>query len=200
MKEIFTIGYAGFELAELVSVLQAYGVNSLIDVRSSPYSKYYSDYNIDNLRTELNKMNIAYRNYKSEFGARQTEKQYYPNGYMDFSLFTRSEAFRSGLDRLCNACGLGYRFVLMCSEKDPVDCHRAIMVAREFYNIGYDIKHILPDGGIMTQAQIERRLVDMYYPDSDQLSLLDNALSWEEMVSNSYAFQNRKIGYRLDGR
>ncbi len=198
MKEIFTIGYTAFQLEEFFTVLKKYNINSIIDVRSSPFSKFYSEYNTDNLSAESKKRGFAYRNYKIEFGARQPEIKYYPNGYLDFSLFTQSDAFKSGLDRIISANDLGYRFVLMCAEKEPVTCHRVIMVAREFYKKGFDVKNILADGGYYTQEEIERQLVDMYYPDRDQVSLLEEPLPWDCMVNNSYSFQNEKIGFRLN--
>lgn len=199
MKEIFTIGYTAFQFDDFISVLKKYNVNSVIDVRSSPYSKFHSEYNTDELSVELKKRGFAYRNYKNEFGARQLEKKYYPQGYMDFSLFVRSDAFRSGMEKIMNASEMGYRFVLMCAEKDPVTCHRVIMVAREFYKEGYTVKNILANGEFCTQEDIECRLVDMYYPDRDQFSLFGEQLSWEEMVENSYVFQNEKIGYHING-
>lgn len=199
MKEIFTIGYTAFQFNDFISVLKKYNVNSVIDVRSSPYSKFHSEYNTDKLSEELKKRSFAYRNYKNEFGARQLEIKYYPHGYMDFSLFVKSDAFRSGMEKIMNASEMGYRFVLMCAEKDPVTCHRVIMVAHEFYKQGYTVKNILANGGFCTQEDIECRLVDMYYPDRNQLSFFDEQLSWDEMVKNSYAYQNEKIGYRING-
>lgn len=196
--EIYTIGYSGFEINDFINMLQTNNINSLIDVRSSPYSKIYTDYNREELQKRLKENGIVYRNYIKEFGARQKEIKYYPNGYLDFSLFTKSEAFQSGMDKISKAIPMGFSFVLMCSEKDPITCHRSIMIAREFHRNGFAVKHILSDGRISSQEEIERRLVDMYYPDRDQVSLFDSPLPWETMVKNSYEFQNKKIGYKLE--
>lgn len=198
MSEIYTIGYSGFKLEDFICVLKSYNINGLIDVRSTPVSKYYTDYNKQELSASLKKMDIAYRNYKYEFGARQTEHKYYPNGYLDFKLFAKSERFQEGMNRLISAMPSGFRFALMCSEKDPISCHRTIMVAREFNERGILAKHILADGSICTQLDIENRLVDMYFPDRDQLSLFGSPLTWDEMVSESYIQQNKRIGYKLD--
>lgn len=200
MKEIFTIGYTAFQLEGFFSILKKYDINSVIDVRSSPFSKFHSEYNTDKLSEELKKRGFAYRNYKNEFGARQLEIKYYPHGYMDFSLFVKSDAFRSGMGKIMNASNMDYRFVLMCAEKEPVTCHRVIMVAREFYKEGYTVKNLLANGEFYTQEDIEHQLVDMYYPDRNQLTLFDEQLSWDEMVENSYAFQNEKIGYRINSK
>lgn len=198
MNEIYTIGYSGFKLEDFVRVLDHYNINGLIDVRSMPMSQHYTDYNKQELSVFLKKNGIAYRNYKDEFGARQAERRFYPNGYLDFLLFAKSERFREGMNRLIAAMPLGYKFVLMCSEKDPICCHRAIMVAREFNDNDVSAKHILADGSICTQEDIENRLVDMYFPDRDQLSLFGSPLTWKEMVNESYIQQNKKIGYKLE--
>ncbi len=196
--EIFTIGYAGFAIDDFIKDLKKHNINSLIDVRSSPFSKFYQDYNKPLLCDTLQKNGIIYRNYNSEFGARQDDKTYYPNGYLDFSMFTRSKAFLDGMQKIINAIPLGYKFVLMCSEKDPINCHRTIMVGKAFSDNGISVRHILSDGHIITQSDIEARLLDMYYPDRDQLALFGEQLSAEEMIENSYKFQNEKIGYRID--
>ena len=196
--EIFTIGYAGFEIENFIKVLKEHHINSLIDVRSSPFSKFHSDYNKPLLHKTLHERGIIYRNYNREFGARQENKMYYPNGYLDFSMFTRSRMFIEGMEKIIKAIPLGYRFVLMCSEKDPITCHRTIMVGKAFSDKGVSINHILSDGHIITQSDIETRLLDMYYPDRDQLTLFGEQLSIEEMIKNCYRFQNEKIGYRID--
>jgi len=196
--EIFTIGYAGFEIDDFIKALKEYHINSLIDVRSMPFSKFHSAYNKPIFSKTLQNRGIIYRNYKREFGARQDDRKYYPNGYLDFSMFTKSQVFLEGMDKIIKAIPLGYRFVLMCSEKDPITCHRSIMIAKAFYNNGVLINNILSDRSIITQSDIETRLLDMYYPDRDQLSLFGEQLSVEEMIQNSYIFQNKKIGYRID--
>lgn len=196
--EIYTIGYSAFSIDSFVNILHTYKINSLIDVRSSPYSAFHTDYNKESLQSTLKANNIIYRNYKNEFGARQTECQYYPNGYLSFPLFSKSEVFQTGMNKIINAMPLGYTFALMCSEKDPLTCHRTIMVAREFHKNNIAVKHILADGSTVSQEDIEKRLVEMYFPDRDQISFFGEAKPWEELVDESYAFQNEKIGYRLD--
>ena len=198
MSEIYTIGYSGFELENFISTLKHYSINGLIDVRSTPVSKFYTAYNQLELSASLKENAIAYRNYKNEFGARQTERKYYPNGYLDFRLFAKSERFQEGMNRLIAAMPMGYRFVLMCSEKDPISCHRAIMVAREFNNNDISVNHIMADGSVCTQKDIENRLVDLYFPNRNQISLFAPQMTWDEMVNESYIQQNIKIGYKLE--
>lgn len=198
MKDIYTIGYSGFMLDEFIKVLKKYKINALIDVRSSPYSKIYQDYNKLNLQKQLSSNGIIYRNYNNEFGARQEDIRYFTDGYLDFNKYRKSKSFLEGIRKVEEGIKLNYNFALMCAEKDPSTCHRNIMVAKEFYSLGYNVKNILSNGYYESQESIEQRLVDHYFPNRDQLSLFSNALSWNDMVEKSYEYRNSEIGYRID--
>lgn len=198
MKDIYTIGYSGFKINDFMRVLKKYEINALIDVRSNPNSKIYQDYNKLNLQKHLNMNKIIYRNYKDEFGARQEDMRYFTDGYLDFSKYTKSKSFLEGVRKIEEGIKLNYTFAFMCAEKDPSICHRNIMVARKFHDLGYNIKNILSDESYEVQEDIERRLVDQYFPDRDQLSLFSNIMSWEYMVKKGYEYRNAEIGYRLD--
>jgi uncharacterized protein (DUF488 family) len=198
MKDIYTIGYSGFKIGEFINILKKHQITSLIDVRSNPNSKFYEDYNKISLEKLLKFNGIIYRNYRCEFGARQEDLKYYKNGYLDFNEYTKSKSFLDGVKKIEAGIKLDYVFALMCAEKDPSTCHRNIMVAREFYKLGYNIKNILSDGYFESQESIEQKLVNQYFPKRNQISLFSDNLSWEEMVNKSYEYRNSEIGYRLD--
>lgn len=87
----------------------------------------------------------------------------------------------------------------MCTEKDPIECHRTILVTREFYKAGYLIEHIMPDNTIQTQDVINERLLDMYYPNRNQISLFSSEnLSKEQYINEAYKKQNKRIGYHVE--
>ena len=87
----------------------------------------------------------------------------------------------------------------MCTEKDPIECHRAILVTNAFYKAGYLIEHIMPDNTIQTQKDLNDRLLDMYYADRNQLSLFASEnLSDEQCLIEAYRKQNEKIGYHIE--
>ena len=85
-------------------------------------------------------------------------------------------------------------------KRHPIDCHRAIMVARAFSLEGIDIQHILPDGKLQTQQELDRRLLDRYFPDRTQLSLFDynDPVNDEEIIKSAYRKRNKEIGYHLE--
>lgn len=197
MKTIYTIGYTGFKLDEFKKILRENNISCVVDVRSNPSSKYYPDYNSNNLKSFLNKNGIRYRHYGEEFGARQNSLKYYTNGYMDFEKFTKSQQFWEGFHKIEAGINLNYVFVLMCAEKNPYDCHRSIMISRVFYDNGYDVKHILADGNIESQNDIENQFLENYFPNRNQSSLFVSETSTKDLIKKGYILRNREIGYRL---
>ena len=196
---IYSIGYSGFLIDDFVKILTSKKISLVVDVRSTPYSQYFSDYNKDILESRLKKEKIHYRNYVDEFGARQEERKYYSKaGYLDFELFTQSTPFLSGVDKLKKSMEQGYSVALMCAEKDPIACHRTILVSRAFFTAGYRVVHLLPNNINMTQEDVEKRLLDKYFPNREQLTLFDENLSTQEYICEAYKKQNAAIGYSIE--
>ncbi|MEG1567759.1 MAG: DUF488 domain-containing protein [Anaerovoracaceae bacterium] len=199
VNTVFTIGYSGFQINDFIKTLKSKSVSLVIDVRSLPYSQYYTDYNKENLSKILKSNKIYYRNYVLEFGARQEERSYYPNGYLDFDMFSKSEIFLSGVDKLKGSMQQDYTFALMCSEKDPIMCHRSILVARAFHILGYNVVHLLPNGKTLTQVDVEERLLNKFFSDRGQINMFAKSLSIQEYIDEAYKKQNAIIGYTIEG-
>lgn len=200
---IYTIGYSGINIKDFILILKYYRISCLVDTRSVPYSKYFMDFDKNILESTLKNNNIKYENYDKEFGARQNNINFYSkDGYLDFSKFVKSSIFISGIDKIKKEMDLGYTFILMCSEKDPIDCHRSIMVAREFYKKGYNIINILYDKNDIieyTQTDIENRLLDRYFSERGQGLLFDNMdSSRKSLIDIAYKKRNIEIGYRYN--
>ena len=199
VNTVYTIGYSGFLLNDFINELNINKISLVVDVRSIPYSQYFSDYNKDKLEQVLKKTGIYYRNYALEFGARQEERKYYtPEKYLDFTLFAKSSLFLSGFDKLVKSMKQNYTFALMCAEKDPFNCHRTILVARAFYNAGYKIVHLLPNKCKVTQEDIEARLLRRYFPYRNQITLFGELFSEEEYIDQAYKKRNAEIGYSIE--
>ena len=199
MKKIFTIGYSGFTTDEFIRVLLQNKINVLVDVRSSPYSKYFSEYNKEVLAVNLDKRGIYYRNFAKEFGARQDDTAFYSeNGYLDFAKFAKSNQFEKGIEKIEKGIDQNFLFALMCAEKNPVNCHRTIMVARAFSKLGYQIIHLQPEGKSISQDDVDEILLDEYYPLRNQHCLFNDSMAREEMLEYSYAQKNKEIGYKKE--
>ena len=184
---------------DFISELKKYGINVLIDVRSSPYSSYYTQYDRENLERLLKASGIYYRNYARQFGARQEDRKYYVDGVLNFKLFTQSGQFAEGADKVDAAIKAGYQPALMCAEKNPAECHRAIMVGKKLSDEQHDVLHIIPGGELKSQAEVGNELLNLYFPDRDQYSLfVPDDRDEQELIEEAYAKQNLKIGFKLE--
>ena len=103
----------------------------------------------------------------------------------------------SGVEKIEKGMELGYKFALMCAEKRPETCHRNILIAKKFHELGYIVKNILSDGSFITQDEVEKILLDKYFPDRDQFSLFEK-ISEAEMIRQSYKKQSLEIAYKGD--
>lgn len=194
---IFTIGYSGFTVGEFVDALIAHGVGAVFDVRSCPFSHYRPEFDAPAIEKTLAEAGIDYRNCAREFGARQEGREFYADeGFMIFGKFAASSQFRDGVNMVLEVMSERVP-ALMCAEKDPVNCHRAILVAREFHKLGCRVVHLMPGGDTFTQEDLERELLDMYFPDRRQVDLFTGWRSDDELIADAYKLQNEIIGWRL---
>ncbi len=196
-KELFTIGYSGFpDIQDFIKTLKTHGVQILIDVRSSPYSAYYAQYNKDQLCPILKAAGIYYYNYAKQFGARQEDHAYYRNGRLDFEVFSHSEPFLEGIRSVEKSTA---SIAFMCAEKHPSECHRAILVAKAFSDRGHEITHLKPGGITLSQHDIDNELLEKYFPDRAQASLFDeDNKSEQEYIDLAYKMRNDEIGFKLE--
>lgn len=198
---LFTIGHSIHQLDEFVLLLSKYKIDYVLDVRSTPYSKYAENYNREILDEYLLSNKIHYSYMGAYFGARQENKTLYSQeGYLDFEKVRSAALFLKGVDNVKKGLSQGYNIALMCTEKDPFDCHRAIMVARGFELESFDVKHILFDGSLMDQKELDNRLLDKYFPDRNQLTIFDydKPRDEEELLKQAYIMRNKEIGYHLE--
>ena len=199
MNTIFTIGHSQHNIEHFISLLRMYDINCVIDVRSTPYSKYAETFNRERINEELSRNGIRYFFMGEYFGARQSKKELYTqDGYLDFERVQKEPTFIKGIQNVMLGIEQGNRVALMCTEKDPMDCHRAIMVSKSFADNGVSIHHILEDGSIQTQEELENRMLEKYYPERNQLSIFTygNEESEQELVQRCYKKRNEEIGYR----
>ena len=200
MGQLFTIGHSTNEAAHLLENLKRHQVDFVLDVRSMPYSKYASQYNKEAIQAFLKNHGIAYYHMAKYFGARLPDRSlYHPEGYLDFEKVRASYLFQKGMENVQKGLESGHNIALMCTEKRPIDCHRAIMVARGFELVGIKAMHILNDGSLMTQDALNEELLNRYFKNRDQLSLeldFDNHDTSDELTE-AYRRRNKEIGYRL---
>lgn len=126
-------------------------------MRSVPYSRRHPQFNRDILNEKLKVHDIAYIFLGKELGGRSDDPGCYDNGQLKYRLLAKTPLFRSGIKRLLDGSTRN-KIALMCAEKDPLNCHRAILVARELAEIGVDIRHILDNGQLETHDMTMKHL------------------------------------------
>lgn len=197
---LYTIGHSQHNIEYFIYMLQKYQVNYVLDVRSTPYSQFAVSYNRENIKAVLKNKNIEYSFMGNFFGARPDDLRLYTKeGYLDFDKTRKSAKFQSGVENVIKGIQSENHIVLMCTEKDPIECHRAIMVARTFFEKGINVQHILADSTLQSHNELNQRLVDLYFPDRYQISLFSfENKSDEEYLEDAYRYHNRKIGYHIN--
>lgn len=187
---LFTIGHSNHDISTFIGLLRAAGVTAIADVRSHPYSRYFPQFSRDALKSSLSDAGIAYTFLGKEFGARSPNPACYINGKVQYALLAKQPEFMSGVDRIHEGMRK-YRIAFMCAEKDPAVCHRALLVARTFFESGDEVSHILADGSLETHEHLEGRLLKLWkLPEGDLFR------SREECVQEAYARQSDRVAYQ----
>ncbi len=187
---IFTVGHSNHELEYFADILQSFGINSVVDVRSVPASSRYPQFNKSELSDFLKKRGVGYLHFGKEFGARQNNHALLTeDGKVDFEKVRQTEGFQRGIERLRDGVEKGYTIALMCSEAEPFDCHRFSMISVFLEKIGFDVRHILKDKTVKTNTQLENQLLKKY---NHQLPI---ATDIDEQISYAYQLRNREIAF-----
>jgi uncharacterized protein (DUF488 family) len=177
---VFTIGHSNMELARFVALLKQHSIQAVADVRSSPYSQYNPQFNREPLQHALQEHGISYVFLGEELGARRSERECYLNGRADYDLISRTPAFKRGIERVLQGAAK-MRVALLCAEKDPMDCHRCILVSPHLRRRGLAVFHILTDGTLESHEQTEERLLRLF-----ELPERELFRSPEEIVAEAY--------------
>jgi uncharacterized protein (DUF488 family) len=189
---LFTIGHSDHSAGLFLDLLRRHGIAALADVRSSPYSRRYPQFNREALAAEVERASIRYVFLGAELGARRSEPECYEDGKARYPLIARSRLFAQGLQRIRQGAEK-YRIALMCAEKDPLTCHRAILVCRHLRDSVSPIQHIREDGRLESHAELESRLFAAAgLPEGDLFQ------SREELLEQAYDWQGDRIAYEED--
>lgn len=151
MKPIKTIGHSNHPIERFVDLLSAADVEVLVDVRSTPYSRRFPQFGRERLAARLAAADILYRYEGAALGGK-------PQAGGSYESLAAKPEFTEALDRLV-AGAADTTLCLMCAEKEPLDCHRTVLVSRRLAERSVAIEHLLADGRSETHAAIEDRLL-----------------------------------------
>jgi uncharacterized protein (DUF488 family) len=189
IPELYTIGHSTHEADAFLGLLKAHEIEIIVDVRSSPYSRMTPQFDREALAALLRARQVKYLFMGQELGARRSEAACYVGDKARYDLIARAPLFQAGLQRVREGIARA-RLALLCAEKDPITCHRTVLVCRHLRQDGLAIRHILSNGAIETQRQAEARMME-------ELDLAGGSLfeSPEQLIERAYDLQGEKIAY-----
>jgi uncharacterized protein (DUF488 family) len=187
---VFTIGHSTHLQERFIALLRQHGMTALCDVRSKPYSRMNPQFNREELKEALLAQGVEYRFLGKELGARSDDPNCYENGKVQYDRLAETELFKYGLKRVLRGMRDDFRIALMCAEKEPLECHRTILVARHLVALGVTVEHILADGSLENHDAALSRLARMI-----NLREPDLVHSREQLIADAYRKQGERIAY-----
>jgi uncharacterized protein (DUF488 family) len=187
--EVLTIGHSTLSYEQFLCRLRAAGVTAVADVRTSPFSRHFPHFNQSALHEELRQDGIAYVFLGNELGGRPAEKELFCEGVADYEKMAKTKAFAKGLERVVEGAKK-FKIALMCSEHNPLDCHRCLLVGRVLQERGVLVGHILANGSLSGHTDIEAQLLDLAGKTEDELFTRP-----EERLAIAYRLRAMKVAY-----
>jgi uncharacterized protein (DUF488 family) len=188
---IFTIGHSTHDLDHFVALLKKHQVDAVADVRSQAVSRI-QHFNYDVLELALKTEGVRYVAMGRELGARRDEQECYIDGQVVYERIAELPQFQRGISRLVSGAQEN-RIALMCAEKEPLDCHRTLLICRHLRPFGLPIRHILEDGRIEEHSMTEARLMRLVDTPLEQGDLFFNQ---DELIERAYEIRGRQIAFR----
>jgi uncharacterized protein (DUF488 family) len=156
---LFSIGHSHHDLAGFLGLLRRGAIAAVADVRSHPFSRRLPQFNRPELERALQALGMGYLFLGDRLGGRPDDPALYDaEGRVDYERVRATACFRAGLDTLLQAAGHG-PVAMLCSEADPLDCHRGLMITPALVEVGIAPLHLGRDGTVETTAEMEERLL-----------------------------------------
>jgi uncharacterized protein (DUF488 family) len=188
-SSILTIGHSTHSMDDFLALLRSQSVTAIADVRSAPYSRRRTEYNREPLKAALRDAGIAYVFLGRELGARPTDPTLYFDGRVQYDMLAETAAFQDGLTRVID--GLRHhRIAIMCAEKDPIQCHRGLLISPRLEVLGVGVSHILGHGGLETHAEAMTRLLALY-----DMPAVDVFGERDELIAIAALRHEKRIAY-----
>jgi uncharacterized protein (DUF488 family) len=185
----YTIGHSNHPIEDFIKILKKFHIQCIIDVRTIPSSNYMVQFNRENFQAWLEREGIEYNYLGDMIGGRYTDPALLDSkGSVDYEKVGQRSIFHTGINQVCQIINAGKPAALMCSEKDPLDCHRFVLVSKVLAKSGISIDHILFDGTIVSNSNLEKKLREMYKSHND----MDN--------ETLYRRRNKEVAFNINGR
>jgi hypothetical protein len=192
-KKCYTIGYGDYPIELFIYFLQKTGIDTIIDVRSTPYSKYNLYFNRDNLEKSFKKNQIDYKFMGDTIGGRYSNPNLlFSDGTVNYQKVQRTEKFQNGINQVLSIIACGKKIALMCAEKEPEKCHRFALISRVLQSKGIIVIHIRPEIRLQANEDLEKELINSVIDDK-QITISSEPVN---LVDSMYERLNKKIAYK----
>ena len=155
---LLSIGHSSLQADQFLALLKLHGVTLIADVRSVPFSRRFPWFSSRALAERLQNKGISYMMVGDTLGGRPTSPSLYRDGVADYEAMARTSDFYAGIDRVVGGMA-HHRVCLMCAEREPLDCHRCLLVSRSLVERSFTVGHILGDGSLEPHSETEDRLL-----------------------------------------
>jgi uncharacterized protein (DUF488 family) len=172
-NQVLTIGHSSLEATRFVDLLRLHAVQILVDTRSQPVSRHVPHFDMPELRTLVSKSRTEYLYMGQELGGRPRDPRMYDaDGYVLYWRVAATADFQSAVARVTKIAQ-HRRLALLCSEEDPIGCHRRLLVGRVLHQNGMNLSHIRADGTVESEAsvkvrQIELKQIPLFEPEENE--------------------------------
>ena len=187
---ILTIGHSDLGASAFVRLLKIHEIDVVLDVRSSPFSRRAPQYNRPELAKLLEPASISYAFAGRSLGGRPSDPTLYVSGRVSYARLARSGPFIASIKRivkLMSQCRIG----ILCAERDPIECHRFLLIGRALTIRNIDVQHILHDGDLESHFVGEDRLLRATRQNAKAVSE-DRG----EVLARAYALQESRFAFR----
>ena len=140
---VHTVGHSNLSVERFVALLHEHGVTTVVDVRSTPYSRRFPWFARERLARSLAAEGIDYVHMGEALGGRPREADLYDaEGAPDYGRMRRTPGYAEGLAHLTTLARQRRGVCVMCSEGDARHCHRTHLLAPDLLRAGVDVTHI----------------------------------------------------------
>jgi uncharacterized protein (DUF488 family) len=192
---VYTIGHSSQPIESFIAALQQHGIETVADLRSTPYSSRYPHFAREALQKSLIVAGIRYLFLGRELGARRDEPDCYVGDCASYDEIAKLPNYLRGIGTLVTNARQR-RIALMCSEQDPIACHRTILVGRELARQGVELRHIGSGGSLETHREAEQRVIAEELGGQDQPDLFPGAGDHDVRLQQAYSKRAQRIAYR----
>ncbi|MBP3423720.1 MAG: DUF488 domain-containing protein [Alistipes sp.] len=151
---LFSIGHGNKSIEEFINELRSFDISYLVDIRTSPYSKWNSHFNQSEIQNSLSNAGIRYVYMGDTLGGLPKDSSCYTEGRIDYTKMATKKTFLDGLERLVVASQKGIRLAIMCSESEPEMCHRSKLIGQVLIKRNILINHIVGPNRAVSQIDI----------------------------------------------